>query len=317
MKEGKKSKKQIESTLEERGSPGYDTDSLENIPSIEQLKKIVSDQFGEDARLILDSIDEVEGTILRREAREKGEFDDTKAIIHLSGLSKKYQSTGMSPVDALKEVDLSIVEGEMVAVIGPSGSGKSTLLQMMGALDIPTSGAVRINFQELSEMNSKQLTEFRSQTVGFVFQKFNLIPNLTALENVSIAMESTKMNRQERRTRAAELLKQVGLNERMSHLPGQLSGGEQQRVSIARALANHPKIIYADADEPTGSLDSRTSKIIISLFDKIRRDFGTTIIVVTHNNLIAKKCDRTLKIKDGRISSKKYPDGPRKIKKRN
>ena len=315
MKEGKKSKKQIESTLEERGSPGYDTDSLENIPSIEQLKKIVSDQFGEDARLILDSIDEVEGTILRREAREKGEFDDTKAIIHLSGLSKKYQSTGMSPVDALKEVDLSIVEGEMVAVIGPSGSGKSTLLQMMGALDIPTSGAVRINFQELSEMNSKQLTEFRSQTVGFVFQKFNLIPNLTALENVSIAMESTKMNRQERRTRAAELLKQVGLNERMSHLPGQLSGGEQQRVSIARALANHPKIIYAD--EPTGSLDSRTSKIIISLFDKIRRDFGTTIIVVTHDNLIAKKCDRTLKINDGRISSKKYPDGPRKRKKRN
>ena len=315
MKEGKKSKKQIESTLEERGSPGYDTDSLENIPSIEQLKKIVSDQFGEDARLILDSIDEVEGTILRREAREKGEFDDTKAIIHLSGLSKKYQSTGMSPVDALKEVDLSIVEGEMVAVIGPSGSGKSTLLQMMGALDIPTSGAVRINFQELSEMNSKQLTEFRSQTVGFVFQKFNLIPNLTALENVSIAMESTKMNRQERRTRAAELLKQVGLNERMSHLPGQLSGGEQQRVSIARALANHPKIIYAD--EPTGSLDSRTSKRIISLFDKIRRDFGTTIIVVTHDNLIAKKCDRTLKINDGRISSKKYPDGPRKRKKRN
>jgi len=205
----------------------------------------------------------------------------------------------MSPVDALNEVDLSIVEGEMVAVIGPSGSGKSTLLQMMGALDIPTSGAVRINFQELSEMNSKQLTEFRSHTVGFVFQKFNLIPNLTALENVSIAMESTKMNRQERRSRAAELLKQVGLNERMSHLPGQLSGGEQQRVSIARALANHPKIIYAD--EPTGSLDSRTSKRIISLFDKIRRDFGTTIIVVTHNNLIAKKCDRTLKIKDGRI----------------
>lgn len=315
MKEGKKSKKQIESTLEEKGSPGYDTDSLENIPSIEQLKKIVSDQFGEDARLILDSIDEVEGILLRREAREKGEFDDTKAIIHLSGLSKKYQSTGMSPVDALKEVDLSIVEGEMVAVIGPSGSGKSTLLQMMGALDIPTSGAVRINFQELSEMNSKQLTEFRSQTVGFVFQKFNLIPNLTALENVSIAMESTKMNRQERRTRAAELLKQVGLNERMSHLPGQLSGGEQQRVSIARALANHPKIIYAD--EPTGSLDSRTSKRIISLFDKIRRDFGTTIIVVTHDNLIAKKCDRTLKINDGRISSKKYPDGPRKRKKRN
>ena len=143
----------------------------------------------------------------------------------------------MSPVDALNEVDLSIVEGEMVAVIGPSGSGKSTLLQMMGALDIPTSGAVRINFQELSKMNSKQLTEFRSQTVGFVFQKFNLIPNLTALENVSIAMESTKMNRQERRARAAELLKEVGLNERMSHLPGQLSGGEQQRVSIARAFS--------------------------------------------------------------------------------
>lgn len=135
--------------------------------------------------------------------------------------------------------------------------------------------------------------------MGFVFQKFNLIPNLSALENVSIAMESTKMNRQGRRSRAAELLKEVGLDKRMSHLPGQLSGGEQQRVSIARALANHPKIIYAD--EPTGSLDSKTSKTIIQLFDKIRKDFDTTIIIVTHNPSIAKHCDRTVKIKDGRI----------------
>ena len=205
----------------------------------------------------------------------------------------------MSPVDALREVDLSIVQGEMVAIIGPSGSGKSTLLQMMGALDIPTTGGVRINFQELSEMNSKELTQFRSQTVGFVFQKFNLIPNLTAFKNVSIAMESTDMNRQERRVRAAELLKEVGLNKRMNHLPGKLSGGEQQRVSIARALANHPKIIYAD--EPTGSLDSRASMRIISLFDRIRRNFNTTIIIVTHNHSIAKHCDRTVKIKDGRI----------------
>ena len=256
-------------------------------------------QYGDDARLILDSIDEVEAILLRRQARAKGEFDDTKAIIHLSGLSKKYESVGMTPVDALKEVDLSIVQGEMVAVIGPSGSGKSTLLQMMGALDVPTSGGVRINFHELSKMNAKELTQFRSQTVGFVFQKFNLIPNLSALENVSIAMESTKMNRQDRRSRAAELLKEVGLDKRMSHLPGQLSGGEQQRVSIARALANHPKIIYAD--EPTGSLDSKTSKTIIQLFDKIRKDFDTTIIIVTHNPSIAKHCDRTVKIKDGRI----------------
>jgi len=256
-------------------------------------------QYGDDARLILDSIDEVEAILLRREARAKGEFDDAKAIIHLSGLSKKYESAGMTPVDALKEVDLSIVQGEMVAVIGPSGSGKSTLLQMMGALDVPTSGGARINFQELSEMTTKELTQFRSQTVGFVFQKFNLIPNLSALENVSIAMESTKMNRQERRSRAAELLKEVGLGKRMSHLPGQLSGGEQQRVSIARALANHPKIIYAD--EPTGSLDSKTSGTIIQLFDTIRRDFNTTIIIVTHNHTIAKHCDRTVKIKDGRI----------------
>jgi ABC-type lipoprotein export system ATPase subunit len=256
-------------------------------------------QYGDDARLILDSIDEVEAILLRRQARAKGEFDDTKAIIHLSGLSKKYESAGMTPVDALKEVDLSIVQGEMVAVIGPSGSGKSTLLQMMGALDVPTSGGVRINFHELSKMNAKELTQFRSQTVGFVFQKFNLIPNLSALENVSIAMESRKMNRQDRRSRAAELLKEVGLDKRMSHLPGQLSGGEQQRVSIARALANHPKIIYAD--EPTGSLDSKTSKTIIQLFDKIRKDFDTTIIIVTHNPSIAKHCDRTVKIKDGRI----------------
>ena len=272
--------------------------SDEMIP-LNQLKETVMAQYGDDARLILDSIDEVEAILLRRQARAKGEFDDTKAIIHLSGLSKKYESAGMTPVDALKEVDLSIVQGEMVAVIGPSGSGKSTLLQMMGALDVPTSGGVRINFHELSKMNAKELTQFRSQTVGFVFQKFNLIPNLSALENVSIAMESTKMNRQDRRSRAAELLKEVGLDKRMSHLPGQLSGGEQQRVSIARSLANHPKIIYAD--EPTGSLDSKTSKTIIQLFDKIRKDFDTTIIIVTHNPSIAKHCDRTVKIKDGRI----------------
>ena len=272
--------------------------SNEMLP-LDQLKETVVAQYGDDARLILDSIDEVEAILLRRQARAKGEFDDTKAIIHLSGLSKKYESAGMTPVDALKEVDLSIVQGEMVAVIGPSGSGKSTLLQMMGALDVPTSGGVRINFHELSKMNAKELTQFRSQTVGFVFQKFNLIPNLSALENVSIAMESTKMNRQDRRSRAAELLKEVGLDKRMSHLPGQLSGGEQQRVSIARALANHPKIIYAD--EPTGSLDSKTSKTIIQLFDKIRKDFDTTIIIVTHNPSIAKHCDRTVKIKDGRI----------------
>ena len=272
--------------------------SKQKLP-LDNLKETVMAQYGDDARLILDSIDEVEAILLRRQARAKGEFDDTKAIIHLSGLSKKYESAGMTPVDALKEVDLSIVKGEMVAVIGPSGSGKSTLLQMMGALDVPTSGGVRINFHELSKMNAKELTQFRSQTVGFVFQKFNLIPNLSALENVSIAMESTKMNRQDRRSRAAELLKEVGLDKRMSHLPGQLSGGEQQRVSIARALANHPKIIYAD--EPTGSLDSKTSKTIIQLFDKIRKDFDTTIIIVTHNPSIAKHCDRTVRIKDGRI----------------
>ena len=192
--------------------------SNEMLP-LDQLKETVVAQYGDDARLILDSIEEVEAILLRRQARAKGEFDDAKAIIHLSGLSKKYESAGMTPVDALKEVDLSVVQGEMVAVIGPSGSGKSTLLQMMGALDVPTTGGVRINFQELSEMNPKELTQFRSQTVGFVFQKFNLIPNLSALENVSIAMESTKMNRQERRSRAAELLKEVGLGKRMSHLP--------------------------------------------------------------------------------------------------
>ena len=288
--EGKKQKMTVSIPDEEA--------SKQKLP-LDNLKETVMAQYGDDARLILDSIDEVEAILLRRQARAKGEFDDTKAIIHLSGLSKKYESAGMTPVDALKEVDLSIVQGEMVAVIGPSGSGKSTLLQMMGALDVPTSGGVRINFHELSKMNAKELTQFRSQTVGFVFQKFNLIPNLSALENVSIAMESTKMNRQDRRSRAAELLREVGLDKRMSHLPGQLSGGEQQRVSIARALANHPKIIYAD--EPTGSLDSKTSKTIIQLFDKIRKDFDTTIIIVTHNPSIAKHCDRTVRIKDGRI----------------
>ena len=141
----------------------------------------------------------------------------------------------MKPVQALKEVDLSIAQGEMVAVIGPSGSGKSTLLQMMGALDVPSEGEVRVNFEELSKMSAKELTIFRSQTVGFVFQKFNLIPNLSALENVSIAMESTNLGRQERRIRAVELLKEVGLGERISHLPGQLSG-ENNSEFLLRGL---------------------------------------------------------------------------------
>ena len=279
-------------------SPSNEEASNEMLP-LDQLKETVVAQYGDDARLILDSIDEVEAILLRRQARAKGEFDDAKAIIHLSGLSKKYESAGMTPVDALKEVDLSVVQGEMVAVIGPSGSGKSTLLQMMGALDVPTTGGVRINFQELSEMNPKELTQFRSQTVGFVFQKFNLIPNLSALENVSIAMESTKMNRQERRSRAAELLKEVGLGKRMSHLPDNF----QVVNSSEFPLPEHWRITRRSSMQtnPQGRSTQRRVRTIIQLFDRIRRDFNTTIIIVTHNHTIAKHCDRTVKIKDGRI----------------
>jgi ABC-type lipoprotein export system ATPase subunit len=192
---------------------------------------------------------------------------------------------------------MAVLEGEIVAVMGPSGSGKSTLLHIIGALDRPTSGQVIVNGKDLAKV--RDLDRFRSETVGFVFQLHNLIPTLTALENVEIPLYERRMGIRERRSRAKELLELVGLGERLHHLPSMLSGGERQRVAVARALANEPKIILAD--EPTGELDSERSKEIIELMHRINHELGTTFIVVTHDPAVARQTDRIFVLDSGRI----------------
>jgi len=189
----------------------------------------------------------------------------------------------------------------MVAIKGPSGSGKTTLLQMIGAMDIPTQGSVLVDGEELEDMKEVELTDIRASTIGFVFQDFNLLPNLTALENVELPMEALDVPKADRRKRALELLKDVGMSERVHHKPLKLSGGEQQRVAIARAMANAPSIILAD--EPTGSVDSKTGAAIMKLLNKLRRERDTTVIVVTHSRSAAASCDHVFTIKDGVITT--------------
>ena len=201
-------------------------------------------------------------------------------------------------VRALDGVDLQVGDGEMVAVMGPSGSGKSTLLNMLGGLDLPTGGQVLINGKDLATV--RNLDRFRAQTVGFVFQLHNLLPTLTALENVAVPMRGQPVGRRERRQRSKDLLELVGLAERMGHLPSQLSGGQRQRVAIARALANHPRLILAD--EPTGNLDSIAGEEIMDLLVELNEKQGTTIMVVTHDRRVARTTDRILTMRDGQIS---------------
>jgi putative ABC transport system ATP-binding protein len=225
----------------------------------------------------------------------------------LDNVKKNFEIKGRNaPVRALRGVIAKIDRGSMTAIKGDSGSGKTTLLQMMGALDTPTSGAVVVDGKNLEDLTEKELTEYRGRTVGFVFQSFNLIPNLSALENVELAMEAVNVPKVERRVKACELLRAVGMEDRMDHRPGKLSGGEQQRVAIARALANDPAIILAD--EPTGNLDSKTGKAIIDLLKELKKERGKTIVIVTHSGKAANACDRTMTIKDGILASEQKRD---------
>ncbi len=200
-------------------------------------------------------------------------------------------------VKALDGVDLQIRAGEVVAIVGPSGSGKSTLLNLIGALDRPSSGEVIVNGMPLSKV--RNLDRFRGQTIGFIFQSHNLLPTLTARENVEVPMYELRMSAGQRRARANELLSLVGLNQRGDHLPNQLSGGERQRVAIARALANHPAIVLAD--EPTGNLDTKSTAEIMALLSKLNREHGVTLVIVTHNTEVAAAAQRVITIRDGRI----------------
>jgi len=223
-------------------------------------------------------------------------MSEAKAVVQLKAAAKHYPR-GSEVVKALDGVDLSIDGAGMVAIVGPSGSGKSTLLHLIGAMDRPTRGEVIVAGQALNALPEKALTRFRRQTVGFVFQTFNLIPNLTALENVTLPMEFNKIEKAERDSRARRLLDQVGLGHRLTHRPGELSGGEQQRVAIARALANNPPLILAD--EPTGNLDTESGQKIYELLKEVARE--RTVLVVTHAEALAQMADRVLRIKDGRL----------------
>ncbi len=220
---------------------------------------------------------------------------ENETIVETRDLVKIYGDG--AEVRALDGVNLRIARGEFVSVMGPSGSGKSTLLHLIGALDRPTSGQVIVAGQDLATV--KNLDRFRSQTVGFVFQLHNLIPTLTALENVEIPLYEQRMSARKRRERARELLELVGLGDRLSHLPAMLSGGERQRVAVARALANRPAIVLAD--EPTGELDSERAKEIIAMMHRLNHELGTTFIIVTHDPAVARQTDRILVLDSGRI----------------
>lgn len=213
---------------------------------------------------------------------------------------KKIFSTGDAKVAAVNGISLRVEQGEFASIVGRSGSGKTTLLSLMGALDKPTSGDIIVDRQNVTTLGDHALIKYRAKKIGFIFQGYNLVPNLTALENVMLPMEFARVPKKRRKERAQLLLDQVGLTgTKQQRKPGRLSGGEQQRVAIARALANKPKLIFAD--EPTGNLDAQTGKTIFELLHNLSRSENTTIIVVTHDMEIAGRTDKVFRLKDGQL----------------
>jgi putative ABC transport system ATP-binding protein len=238
------------------------------------------------------------GTAVATASAAGAATSDAERAYQLRDVERDYRR-GDSLVRAVRALDLDIAAGEMVAIQGPSGSGKSTLLQLLGCLEVPTSGRISFFGHELGNLSEHALTEIRSHDIGFVFQQFNLIPTLSAKENVAIAMVPNKVAREARSERARQLLERVGLGHRLDHLPSLMSGGEQQRVAIARALANSPRVVIAD--EPTGNLDSETAAEVISLISELHRDSGVTVILATHDEEIATRAARRVRLRDGAI----------------
>ncbi|QDZ15084.1 ABC transporter ATP-binding protein [Humibacter ginsenosidimutans] len=226
--------------------------------------------------------------------------NDTVGIAYsLHDVTKTYTQKGRT-VQALRGIDLEIARGQLVAVQGPTGGGKSTLLQMLGALDRPTSGTVTLGAHDLSQASDSTLATLRGTEIGFVFQGFNLIPTLNAIENVETAFATDDVPRAERRRRSAEALASVGLADRADHRPSELSGGQQQRVAIARALVKEPTVLLAD--EPTGALDEATRDEIMALIERVWREQMLTVVIVTHDSAVARRAERRLRIKDGRVN---------------
>jgi putative ABC transport system ATP-binding protein len=227
-----------------------------------------------------------------------------KPVFELRDVSRLYRQ-GTNEIRAVDSVSFRIDPGEFVVVAGPSGSGKTTLLQLLGALDRPSGGEILVEGRNLSELGDGELTQLRLRTIGFVFQQFNLIPTLTARENVELALAPAGLRGAARQDAAAALLRIVGLAERGDHLPGQLSGGEQQRVAIARALANEPDVLLAD--EPTGNLDSATGDEIVDFLRSLSGEHGQTVVLITHDPAIAAQAPRVLRMQDGRLAEAERP----------
>lgn len=221
-----------------------------------------------------------------------------KVVVDVNDVYKTYY-LGHEEVPILKGVNFQIKEGDFVAIVGPSGSGKSTLMNLLGCLDRPTSGIIAVNGQDINQLDDNELAHLRGMEIGFIFQQFNLIPRLTAYENVMLPTYASKKDGIDYPKKARELLKMVGLEDRMKHKPSELSGGQSQRVAVARALINDPAILLAD--EPTGNLDSKTTEEVMNYFRELNRN-GSTIIMITHNNELAVQTDRVITIRDGQIT---------------
>ncbi len=221
-------------------------------------------------------------------------------MLQLEGVTKSYR-LGDTSTEILHGIDLRVLRGEYTAITGPSGSGKSTLMNILGCLEKPSHGHIYFDALDLTDLSDDALTDLRNFRIGFVFQQFNLLPRLTALENVMLPMVYAGYSRAERHQRASDMLHQVGLADRMANRPSQLSGGQQQRVAIARALVNQPELLLAD--EPTGALDSRTGSEVLNLLERLHASGDLTVLMVTHDPAVARRCRRILSIQDGRITA--------------
>ena len=230
--------------------------------------------------------------------------NNNEIVLRTENLKKAYKKGTENEVDALRGITIQIQRGEMVSIMGSSGSGKTTLLNIIGGLDSPTEGAVYIDNKDISKLSDKELTMLRRHKIGFIFQSYNLLPVLSAFENVELPMLIAGVDTEERRKRALELLDTVGLSDRIKHKPDELSGGQKQRVAIARSLANKPSVLLCD--EPTGDLDTKTGDQIMSLFEEINKKEQQSIVIVTHDPNIAKRTIRTFHIKDGLIENVEY-----------
>ena len=230
------------------------------------------------------------------------------ALIEFDEVCKYYQM-GDTTVKAADHITMKIEKGEFVAIVGQSGSGKSTCMNIIGCLDVPTHGTYRLNGRDVGRMNRDELAAIRNEMLGFIFQQYNLLPRLNLMENVEVPLVYAGIGRAERHARAKEVLEQVGLGDKLRNRPNQLSGGQQQRVSIARALVRNPAVILAD--EPTGALDSQTSRVVMDLFHELHEKYHKTIVLITHNPELAEECQRVLTLRDGLIVGERKGTGER------